>query len=262
MGLKVVSVFPSNAKKGIPTLSAQILLFDAESGQTRALLDGTLITALRTAATTAVASKYLARPDAETLGVFGAGVQAKSQIEAHCDLRRMRYIQIFDPDIDKAESLAHHVGQMLGPASECMVVKDPSDILLTSDIIITATTSRVPVFDGAGLRPGVHINSIGSYKPHVREVDDETIRRSRIVVDSYEHALKEAGDIVIGLERSIIRKTDIVAELGELVLGRKHVRTAPDEITFFKSVGLAVQDLAVAQKVLEKAEHNGVGLVV
>ena len=262
LGMKVVSVFPSNAARGVPTISAQILLCSAETGEVSCILEGGSITALRTAATTAVATKHLARQDACHLGVFGAGVQARSQIEAHREARNFETIIIYDPDHKKAEALAQHFQIVCGQSCPCSVAKSPDELLALSDIIVTATTSQTPVFNGDSLRQGTHVNAIGSYKPHVREVDDVTIRRARIFVDSYEHALKESGDLMIPLRTGVIGEHDILGELGELVLGRKKGREHQDEITFFKSVGLSVQDIAVAQKVLEKAIRGNVGLVI
>ena len=261
-GMKVVSVFPTNAAKGIPTISAQILLCDTTNGEVSAILEGGYITALRTAATTAVATKYLACKDASKLGVFGAGVQAKSQIEAHLEVRSLERIVIFDVDRNKAETLARHFQLVCGQSCVCTVAKSPEELVGLCDIIVTATTSLTPVFHGDSLRKGTHVNSIGSYKPSVREVDDATVGRSRIFVDSYEHAKREAGDLIIPLKTGVIEESAIQGELGELVLGRKKGRQNSDEITFFKSVGLAVQDIAVAQRVLEKAVSNNIGLVV
>ena len=262
VGTKVVSVFPSNAARGVPTISAQILLCSAETGEVSCILEGGSITALRTAATTAVATKHLARKDARHLGVFGAGVQARSQIEAHREVRNLDTINIYDLDRKKAEALQQHFQIVCGPSCTCSIAKSPDELLALSDIIITATTSQTPVFNGDSLRQGTHVNAIGSYKPHVREVDDATIRRARIFVDSYEHALKESGDLIIPLRTGVIGEHDILGELGELVLGRKKGREHQNEITFFKSVGLSVQDIAVAQKVLEKAIRGNVGLVI
>lgn len=262
VGIKVVGVFPTNAAKGIPTISAQIMLCDTETGEVSAILEGGFITALRTAATTAVATKYLARKDASKLGVFGAGVQARSQIEAHLEVRTLERIVIFDLERNKAEALARHFQLVCGQSCVCTVANNPEKLLGLCDIVVTATTSLNPVFNGDLLQRGAHVNSIGSYKPSVREVDDATVRRSRIFVDSYEHAMREAGDLIIPLKTGVIKEGAIQGELGELVLGRKKGRQNSDEITFFKSVGLAVQDLAVAQRVLEKAISHNVGLVV
>jgi alanine dehydrogenase len=262
VGLKVVSVFPTNAARDIPTISAQIMLCDSETGEVSAILEGGYITALRTAATTALATKYLAREDAASLGIFGAGVQAKSQIEAHREVRYLERLIIYDPDGKKAEALAQHFQLLCGQSCTCSAAGSPDELVALCDIIVTATTSQTPVFKGDSLRKGTHINAIGSYKPHVREVDDATMRRSRIFVDSYEHALREAGDLIIPLKTGVIEERDILGELGELVLGRKKGRETFDEITFFKCVGLAVQDIAVAQRVLEKAVRGNIGLVV
>jgi len=262
VGMKVVSVFPTNAAKGIPIISAQIMMCDPANGEVNAILEGGYITALRTAATTAVATKYLARGDACNLGVFGAGVQAKSQIEAHREIRNLSRIVIYDIDKTKAEALAQHFQLLCGQSCTCSAAGSPEELVTLSDIIITATTSQTPVFKGDSVMKGTHINAIGSYKPHVREVDDATIRRSRIFVDSYEHASREAGDLIIPLKTGVIGGHQILGELGELVLGRKKGRQTIDEITFFKSVGLAVQDIAIAQRILEKAVQGNIGFVV
>ena len=262
IGTKAVSVFPSNADKGLPTISAQVLLCDYETGEAKAILEGSHITALRTGATTAVATKYLARKDARNLGVFGAGVQARSQIMAHLEVRSLKRIMIYDPNTQKAAALAQEVQSLAGSDCECSAEKDARELPPASDIIITATTSHTPVVEGRSVKEGTHINAIGSYKAHVREVDDVAIRRSLIFVDSYQHALKEAGDLIIPLKSGIISKSDIRGELGELVLGRKPGREWPDDITFFKCVGIAVQDIAVAEVVYRKACDQGIGLVV
>jgi ornithine cyclodeaminase/alanine dehydrogenase-like protein (mu-crystallin family) len=262
IGLKTVSVFPTNAARGIPTISAQILLCDSETGETKALLEGGYLTALRTAATTAVATKHLARETAESLGVFGAGVQAKSQIESHFEVRLLKRVLIYDPNKQRAAALVKHVQSTRGSACECTAAGSPGEVLASSDIIVTATTSPVPVFDGRSVKEGTHINAIGSFKPVVREVDDAIVRRSRIFVDSYEHALKEAGDLIIPMKSGIINRGDIKAELGELIVGTKKGRERTDEITLFKSVGMAVQDIAVAEVVYQKAREHNLGLVV
>lgn len=262
IGLKAVSVFPTNAARGIPTISAQILLCDSGTGEAKAILEGGYITALRTAATTAVATKHLARENADSLGVFGAGVQARSQIEAHLEVKPLKRITIYDPNTQKAAVLVQHIQSLRGSACECAAAKSPQELPATSDILITATTSHTPVFEGRSLKEGTHINAIGSFKPGVREVDDTTITRSRIFVDSYEHALKEAGDLIIPLKNCIISENDIRGELGDLVLGRKKGRESPEQITFFKSVGMAVQDIAVAEVVYRKACEENIGLVV
>ena len=262
VGLKVVSVFPTNAARGIPSIAAQILLCDLETGEVNAILEGGYITALRTAATTAVATKHLAREDASNFGIFGAGVQAKSQIEAHREVRNLERIIIYDPDKPKAETLAQHFQPLCGQSCRCSVADGPDELVALCDIIVTATTSQTPVFNGDLLRKGTHVNAIGSYKPHVREVDDATIRRSRIFVDSNEHAPRETGDLIIPLKTGVISERHILGELGELVIGTTKGRETSDDITFFKSVGLAVQDIAIAQRVLEKAIRGNIGLVV
>jgi ornithine cyclodeaminase/alanine dehydrogenase-like protein (mu-crystallin family) len=262
IGIKVVSVFPANAVRGTPTIAAEILLCDSETGVSKALLEGGRITALRTAATTALATKYLAREESAHLGVFGAGVQARTQIESHLAVRPLTRIAIYDTDKKRAAALVSDVRSLVEGKCECVAAESPAEILEVSDIIITATTSRAPVFEGRSLREGTHVNAIGSFKPDVREVDDATVKRARIFVDSYEHALKEAGDLIVPIKSGIIKRDDIRAELGELVLGRKKGRERRDEITFFKSVGMAVQDIAVAEVVYRKACELNLGMQV
>jgi len=262
VGVKAVSVFPTNAARNIPTVSAEIFLCDSNTGETKAILEGSLITALRTAATTALATKHLARENAECLGVFGAGIQAKSQIESHFEVRSINRVLIYDPNAQRSAALVNHVQSARGSTCQCAAAESPGEVLASSDIIITATTSTVPVFDGRSVKEGTHINAIGSFQPFVREVDDTTVKRSRIFVDSHEHALKEAGDLIIPMKSGIIKRGDIKAELGELVLGKRKGRGRGDEITLFKSVGLAVQDIAVAEVVYQRACERNLGIAV
>ena len=262
VGVKVVSVFPTDAARGIPTISAQILLCDSETGVAKALLEGGRITALRTAATTALATQYLAREESSRLGVFGAGVQAKAQVESHLVVRPLARIAVFDMDKKRAATLVSDVRSLVEGKCECVAAESPAEILGTSDIIIAATTSHTPVFDGKSVREGTHINAIGSFKPEVREVDDTTVKRARLFVDSYEHALNEAGDLIMPMKSGIIKRDDIRAELGELIVGSKKGREQAREITFFKSVGMAVQDIAVAELAYRRACERSLGLEV
>ena len=161
-----------------------------------------------------------------------------------------------------AEKLIADLNPLLGDRCTFHAAKEAKETVVESDIIVTVTTSRDPVFDGIWLKAGVHINAIGSFKPHVREVDDETIQRATLFVDSRELSLIEGGDLIIPLEKGLIKESDIQAELGELVLGLKPGRSHSEEITFFKSVGMAVQDIAVAKHILTKAEKQNLGTVL
>ena len=262
IGIKIVSVFPGNISRKLPSINAQIILNHPETGEVMAVIEGGWITAKRTAAVSAVATDILANPDAEILGVFGAGVQGRSHIQAILKIRSIKNVKIYDVLADKAKDLADEFCRQKEGECQFQAVDSPDAAVTDSDIIVTVTSSENPVFDGKLLENGTHINAVGSYKPHVREVDDETIRKANLFVDSRATALIEAGDLIIPLKKGIISKNDIKAELGELVLGEKKGRNIPDEITYFKSVGMAVQDIAVAKAVYEKALENDMGIVV
>ncbi|MFC1502037.1 ornithine cyclodeaminase family protein [bacterium] len=261
IGIKIVTVFPENISKGIPTINAQVILNNPETGEVMCIMEGGLITAMRTAAVSAVATDSLALKDASSLGIFGAGVQAGSQIRAIMEVRPIRSVRIYDVIPRQARKLAQEMETAFGKTCQFVAAQEPESVVSESQIIVTATTSQTPVFDGRHLIPGSHINAIGSYKPHVREVDDETIRRARLFVDSRSLSLIEAGDLIIPLENGVISESDIRAELGELVLGKSKGRESDDEITLFKSVGMAVQDMAVAKTVFQKAEAENIGVV-
>jgi ornithine cyclodeaminase/alanine dehydrogenase-like protein (mu-crystallin family) len=257
MGIKVVTIFGGNAAQGLPVIQAIMLVLDAATGSPLAVMDGTTLTAIRTGATSGLATELLARPDASVAALFGAGPQARTQLEAVCAVRPIREARVFDADAERATRLAREMAEQLGiPVT---AAQSPADALAGAQVVCTATTSPVPVFADGDLAPGVHINAIGSYRPTVREIPGETVRRARVVVDHLPAALAEAGDLLIPMEEGLIGRDHVAAELGDIVLGRKPGRLAPDETTLFKSVGLAVQDLAAAVRVLANAERLGLG---
>jgi ornithine cyclodeaminase/alanine dehydrogenase-like protein (mu-crystallin family) len=262
IGIKIVTVFPGNVTKGIPAIHAQVLLNDPETGEVMCIMEGGWITAVRTAAVSALATDYLAVKNASSLGIFGAGVQAKSQIEAIFEVRPIQTVRIYDTVLERARELARTMEDLRKESCRFLAVSDPSEAVVQSQIIITATTSATPVFDGSLLQPGTHINAIGSFKPHIREVDDETVRRASLFVDSRSLALTEAGDLIIPLQNGLIAEDTIRAELGELILGEKKGRQTDDAITLFKSVGMAVQDMAVAKTIYRKAEAQNAGTLL
>ncbi|MEM2341233.1 MAG: ornithine cyclodeaminase family protein [Candidatus Bathyarchaeia archaeon] len=255
LSTKIVTVFEKNLEKNLPTIMATILLNDPETGAPLAIMEGTFITAMRTGAVCGVATKYLARKDSKTVGIFGAGVQARTQLMAACAVRDIEKAFVYDIFKDRAKTFAEEMSKKLGILVE---VSEPKDLVLHSDIIVTATTSKTPVFDGNWVKPGTHLNLIGSFKPEVREVDEIVIKRSKIVVDQKSAALEEAGDIIIPLKAGIITEKDIYAELGEIVAGLKPGRTSEREITLFKSVGLGIQDCATAWLAYTRAKESGI----
>jgi alanine dehydrogenase len=261
LGVKIVSVFPRNVQQGRKTINAVVVINDAMTGEPRAILDGSYLTALRTGAVSGVATRLLSRPDAQTVAVFGAGVQGRTQLEAVCEVRDIRRAWVFDVVPQAAERFADEMRRRGGriPA-DIRVAQSAAEAACEADIVCTATTSRSPVVPDQALKSGAHINSIGSFTLEMREVEAATVKRSRIVVDSLVAAWAEAGDLIIAKQEGLISERDIHAELGEVAAGRKPGRESEDQITFFKAVGVAVQDVSVAQLVLQKAESLALGI--
>jgi len=258
LATKIVTVYPHNATKyNIPSVSAAIVLNNIETGRVETVMEGSQVTAMRTGAVSGVAAKHLARDDATRVGLFGAGVQARKQLQAIREVRKITSVAVYDTNKELAKNLA---AQASADGSLTVSVADnPDEAVQNSDIVITATTSSTPVFNGGVLRPGTHVSAIGAFTPTMRELDSTTVSTSKIVVDSIEAALEEAGDILIPLKEGVIQRQDIWAELGEIVTGRKRGRTSEEEKTVFKSVGLGIQDAAVAKLVFQKARSQGIG---
>jgi alanine dehydrogenase len=263
LAAKIVSVFPGNLEKGLPTIHAVVIVVDAETGRPVALMDGTYLTALRTGAASGVATELLARPDARVAAIFGAGAQARTQLEAVCTVRRIEQAWVYDVSLEAAAAYATEMKGRGAPIpADVRVADSPAQAVRRADVICTATTSTTPVFPDAGLKPGVHVNGIGAYTPEMQEVPAETVARARVVVDSRSASLAEAGDLLIPLRDGRITEQDIHGEIGEVAAGRIPGRQSDEEITFFKSVGVAVQDVAVAGLILRRAEELGLGLDV
>ncbi|MBI5166602.1 MAG: ornithine cyclodeaminase family protein [candidate division NC10 bacterium] len=260
LGTKIVSVYGENPKRGIPTVIATYLLCEADTGRPMAIMDGTYLTAIRTAATSAVATKYLARKDSQTLGVFGAGVQGRFHLWALLSVLPIREVRVYDPKAENVQKFAKELSER--HRISIIIASRPQEVVNGSDVIVTATTSPVPVFDGRDLHPGTHINAIGAFTPETREVDSEAVLRSQVVVDSYQGAWAEAGDVLIPLKEGKITKDHIYAELAEVVAGAKEGRRSPEQITLFKSVGLAIEDTATAKLAYDKALQKGRGQVI
>ncbi len=257
LGMKLVTVYPDNPSKyNLPTILATVLLAHPRTGDLLAIMDGTYLTAMRTGAASGVATKYLARPDSRVVGVFGAGVQARTQLMAVCAVRPITEARVYDVVPAVVQSFCDEMGAKLGitvrPAAS------PREAVEGCDVIVAATTSKTPVFDGAWVARGTHLNGIGSHTPDAREFDSTVIRRAKVVVDLREAALAEAGDVIIPIKAGEITADHIYAELGEIVTG-KPGRENPEEITLFKSVGLAIQDMSTASRVYQRAREQGIG---
>jgi ornithine cyclodeaminase/alanine dehydrogenase-like protein (mu-crystallin family) len=254
LGIKIVSIYKDNPLKGLPTVTAIVIVLDSQTGQPRALIEGDSLTATRTGATGGLASEFLARRNAKTVALFGAGVQARAQLQGLMAVRSIVQVNLFDLSASAAQKLAGEIASW-PDAPAVNLVSNSKEAIQNVDIIITATTSSKPVFDGNEIKPGTHITGVGSYTPQMQEVDETTARRARIIVDSREACLAEAGDI-------IIPRATIAAELGEIVNGLKPGRQSPEEITFFKTVGVAVADATAAAAVLNEAEKKELGTVI
>jgi len=223
-------------------------------------MDGTVLTAMRTGAASGAATDLLARRDARTAAIFGAGVQGRTQLEAVCAVRPIREAWVYDVGPERAAAYADEMSQRL--SLPVRVAESPAEAVRQADVICTATTSSSPVFDDADVRPGTHINAVGAYTPHMQEMPAETVLRARVVIDHREASLAEAGDLLIPLQQGVMTEDHIYAELGEVAAGHKPGRASPEEITLFKSVGVAVQDVAAAGAVLEAAQRLGLGTEV
>lgn len=256
LGTKIVSVFPQNPARGLPTIPALYVLLDYETGMPLAVMDAGLITGLRTAAASAVATKYLAREDAKTLGIFGTGVQGLYHALAIPAVRKIERILVRGSSPEKAQAFAASLAGQTGIDARAA---GSTEEVAAADIVVTGTTQTSPLFSGGLLTPGAHVNNVGSHSMTAREMDTQAVVRSTVVVDSYDAAWAESGDIMIPIEEGAITRDHVVAELGEVVLGRKAGRSSADEVTLFKSNGLAFQDAVTAALALERAHAAGVG---
>jgi alanine dehydrogenase len=257
MGAKLVTVFNGNASRGLPTHLAMIVLFDPDTGALQALMDGRYITEARTAAVSAVSARYLARPNASALAIIGTGVQARSHLEAYTEVRQLRDVRVWSP---KAASRERFVDEMQPHARVPLhATSTAEEAVRGADMVVLATSSPNPVIDVSWIAPGSHIVSVGACRPDQREMAPDVVARARLFVDSRAAALVESGDIVMGIAEGRFAPNHIAGELGDLVLGRVRGRQSDDEITIFKSLGMAVEDVAAADLVFRRAMEEGVG---
>jgi ornithine cyclodeaminase len=260
VGVKVLTVFPVNHGTPIDAHQGAVLLFEAEHGRLLAVLDATTVTAIRTAAVSGVATRLLARPDADSLAILGAGTQGRMHLDALLAVRPIRRVHVWSRTTEHARALAHRAAERYGVHAE--VSSSAASAIANAAIVCATTASTTPVIEGKHLEEGMHINAIGTAMPTARELDTEAVVRSRLFVDRRESALAEPGDILIPLEEGAITPAHIVAEIGELLLpGRAPSGRRDDrEITLFKSLGLAIEDLAAAHHVYRRALAEGRGL--
>jgi alanine dehydrogenase len=260
IGVKVLTVFPGNHGSAFDSHQGAVLLFEAEHGSLQAILDATAITGIRTAAVSAVATKLLARKNARSLAILGSGVQARMHIEAIPLVRDIDVVRIWSRNPANAQALARETKEKFGLATE--VFDSAEKAVRDSDIVCTVTLSHQPVLQGAWLKAGAHVNAVGTATPNAREVDTETVKRARLYVDRRESGLKEPGDILIPINEGAITADHLVGEIGEILIGKTPARGNESEVTLFKSLGLAIEDLAAARFVAERAAATGAGVKV
>jgi ornithine cyclodeaminase/alanine dehydrogenase-like protein (mu-crystallin family) len=248
--VKLATVFPDNPARGLPTIQAALVVF-SQTGSPVAVLDGAMVTRLRTGAASALASTYLSRVDSTHLLIVGTGALAPYMALAHCAVRPISQTSVYGRRADRAEATATEIRSLVGRDMRVHAVTSLEEAVLAADIVCCATSSAEPVLAGRWLRPGIFIDLVGSFSPTRREADDDVVMRSRIFVDTLDGALAEAGDVLGPLERGVIRRECIEGELADLVSGRVSGRRRDSDITLFKSVGTAIEDLAAAQLVIE-----------
>ena len=258
LGAKLISFYGTNpVRRGLPAIQGNVVLFDGRNGALLALMDAGYLTAMRTGASGGVAARFLAREDARTLTIFGSGVQAPYQVEAVLCERAVEKVFVLSRTAANADALAGVLARSFGVDAEATT--DVSMAVEAADILVTATSAHEPLFDGGLLQPGVHISGIGSHLPYASEVDAVTLRRAKVVVDHLDSSLAEAGDLIRPIEAGAYDASRIHAEIGAIIAGRRPGRESDEEVTFFKSVGLAAQDVAVARVVYGKALEQGAG---
>jgi ornithine cyclodeaminase len=262
LAVKVVSLFPTNPAQGLAYIQAAVLVFDSETGQAIALLEGSTLTAIRTGAASGAAIDLLAREESKVVAVFGAGAQGRTQLEAACTARKIETAYIVDSNLEKAKAFADEMKGKADIPNDLRVASSTREAIENADIICTATTSLKPVFDDQDVKPGTHISAVGSYTPAMQEIPAETLQRAKIFVDSRSASLEEAGDLIQPMRAGLFDESHICGELGEVVLGKITGRQSAEEITYFKSVGIAVQDAMAAQVALKNAREMKIGVEV
>ncbi len=259
LAVKLVTVFDKNPGRGLPLIHATVIALDINSGQIKSLMDGEVLTTVRTGAAVGAATDILARKDASIVGVIGSSKLAQSQMEAVCTVRNIKEIRVFSPNPKHAQKCAEEMSGKGPVPYNVIAVASSKKAINNADIVCTATTSNKPVIAFENLKLGVHINAVGAFKPEMQEIDEQTIMNALVVADSRESVLAEAGDLVIPINQGLIAEDHIHAEIGEINNGTKNGRTDDEQITLFKSCGVAVQDAVSTSIVLKNAKSQNLG---
>ncbi|MDQ1267192.1 MAG: hypothetical protein QG635_2346 [Bacteroidota bacterium] len=260
IGAKIVTVYKNNPSKyGLPTVLGTIMLLDPKTGKAEAIMDGGFITAMRTGAVSGVATKYMANPDAGTATIIGSGIQAQTQVWATCEAKKFEKYFVFS--IDPPEKIDEFCREMEAKHGGSFIrANSAEEAVRAADVLTLATSAKDPLIQYEWLKPGCHINGIGAHAPAMREIDEKTVLNSRIIADLASACLAEAGEFIIPMNEGKFNKEMIAGDLGAVVTGKLPGRTSHDEITIFKSVGLAIQDISTALAVFNLAKEKGVGI--
>ena len=262
LAIKIVSVFPRNVQRDIPSIHGLVVALDSQTGKPQALLEGGTLTAIRTGAGSGAATDVLARKDASIVAIIGSGVQARTQLEAVCTVRSFNEVRVFSPNRQHAQAFAAEMAGQ-GPIPDNVRATETADEAVAgAHVICTATSSSTPVFSGTVLAAGSHVNAVGSFRTDMQEVDVDTVRQALVVVDSREAAREEAGDLMIPIRDGVFEFDHIHAELGQILTGKCTGRASDEQMTYFKSVGVAVQDAIAASIALSNARQQGLGVEI
>lgn len=256
IGIKTVMLNRDNPGKGLPFIHAMVTLFDSATGAPIAIMDGEVITAMRTGAVSGLATALLARTDAKVAAIVGTGPQAETQLEAVCSVKHIDRAYVFARNQERIQAYADKMSKKLDV--EVIAAQSPAT-LLEADIVCTATSSPTPVFDDSHIKKGTHINGVGSYRSDMAEIPPRTIKRAKVIVDQMQGCLAEAGDLIQPMQQGLFTPEHIHGQLGDIVIGQTSARENDDEITVFKSVGIAVQDLVTADLAFKRAVKSGIG---
>lgn len=260
LGMKVVTFFQENPSKSLPAILGTIHLYNVETGKLAAIMDGTYITAIRTACASALATKILANSETPVLGVLGAGVQAAAHIRALDRVREIEIVKVFSPSEKSGQNLKRELESQV--KSKIEPVGTAEAAVRGSDLIVAATTAKEPILNSAWLKSGAHINAVGSHRPDLREIDGATMKGAKLFVDSRAAIMAECGDVLLAIQEGAIAASAASVEIGQVLAGEKIGRSNPEEITLYKSVGIAIQDVAAAQLVYRKAVRYDIGAQV
>ncbi len=265
LGVKIVSVYPKNIEKGLNSVPATMVNLDAETGQVSTLMDGTYLTRLRTGAIAGAATDVLARKDSKIFALFGTGGQAETQLEAVLNVREIELVKVFDISKERAQAFVDKMSKRFKGVfnARLVVAASSNEAIQDADIITSVTTARVATFDGTLVKPGCHINGVGSYTPEMDEINEYTVTHAdRVYVDTRDGALKECGSLLQPIQKGIYHEDQVSGELGEVLLGKVDGRKNDQEVTLFITTGSAVLDLVCSQKIQEKAAEQNKGTII